>query len=128
MSEISPVQKASVFIVFCIITMTFSPIGEELLYRGMIHESFVVKFGQNKASAIDSMAFALVHLPHFGLVFSARSWSINWLPALIWMLLMFASSRLFFYCRVKSGTIMGAIFCHAGFNLAMTYFIFYHIL
>jgi len=36
--------------------------------------------------------------------------------------------QLFTYARIKSGSILGAIIAHAGFNLAMIYFIFYHIL
>jgi membrane protease YdiL (CAAX protease family) len=128
LGEMSGVSKAIYFTIFSFIAMTISPIGEELLYRGLIHESFVSKFGQNKASVIDSIAFAVVHIAHFGLVFSAGGWSINWILALLWMGLMYISSRLFFYCRLKSGSILGAILSHAGFNLAMTYFIFYWIL
>jgi len=36
------------FISFVIVSMTFSPIGEELLYRGLIHESFVKNWGNKK--------------------------------------------------------------------------------
>ncbi len=116
------------FLMLAFIGMTFSPIGEELLYRGMIHQCFVTKFGDRGASIIDSMAFALVHLAHFGVVFEMGEWKILWIPGLLWMLLMFLASRLFFFCKTRSGSIHGAIMGHAGFNFAMTYFIFYHIL
>ncbi|WP_237708808.1 CPBP family intramembrane glutamic endopeptidase [Gillisia marina] len=116
------------FAIFAFIGMTFSPIGEELLYRGLIHESFVPKFGENTASVIDSLAFATVHLAHFGLIYSSGSLRLLFIPAILWMLLMFFTSRLFFYCKKRSGSIYGAILSHAGFNLAMTYFIFYYIL
>jgi len=116
------------FVIFAVIGMTFSPIGEELLYRGLIHESFVPKFGDNTASVIDSLAFATVHLAHFGLIYSSGSLRFLVIPAILWMLLMFFTSRLFFYCKKRSGSIYGAILSHAGFNLAMTYFIFYYIL
>lgn len=116
------------FVVFAFIGMTFSPIGEELLYRGLIHQSFVAKFGNNKASIIDSLAFATVHLAHFGIIYVSGTWQILFVPALLWMLLMFLTSRIFFFCKSKTESIYGAILSHAGFNLAMTYFIFYHIL
>ena len=116
------------FAIFAVIGMTFSPIGEELLYRGLIHQSFVPEFGNNKASIIDSLAFAIVHLAHFGLVYDSGSWKILFIPAILWMILMFLASRLFFYCKSKTDSIYGAIISHAGFNFAMTYFIFYHIL
>jgi len=116
------------FAIFAVIGMTFSPIGEELLYRGLIHQSFVPEFGNNKASVLDSLAFAIVHLAHFGLVYFSGSWKVLFIPAFLWMILMFLASRLFFYCRSKTESIYGAILCHAGFNFAMTYYIFYHIL
>lgn len=116
------------FSIFAGTSMLFSPIGEELLYRGLIHESFVKRFGENKASIIDSTAFALTHLAHFGIVYVEGTWQFLFLPALIWVAFMFLTSRLFYFCRKKSGSIYGAMLSHAGFNLAMTYFIFYHIL
>jgi membrane protease YdiL (CAAX protease family) len=126
--ELKGNHKPLYFAMFAIIGMTFSPIGEELLYRGLIHQSFVPGFGDNKASIIDSLAFSIVHLAHFGIVYSSGMFEILIVPALIWVILMFLTSRLFFYCKTKTGSIYGAITSHAGFNLAMTYFIFYHLL
>lgn len=116
------------FAIFAIIGITFSPIGEELLYRGLIHQSLVSKFGNNKASIMDSLAFAITHLAHFGIIYAFGSWSFHFFPALIWMLIIFITGRIFFYSKTKTGSILGAIVSHAGFNLAMTYFIFYYIL
>jgi len=121
-------SKQLYFIIFAIISVTFSPIGEELLYRGLIHESFVKRMGEQKASIVDSAAFAITHLAHFGILYTITGWEFRFLPALLWMLLMFFTSRVFFYCKQRAGSIYAAVLCHAGFNLAMTYFIFYHIL
>ena len=108
--------------------MTFSPIGEELFYRGVVHQAFVRRFGENGASRIDSLAFALTHLAHFGLVYVSGVWEIYPLPALMWVGAMFIISRLFFMCKLGSGSIWGAVVAHAGFNLGMSYFIWYWIL
>ncbi len=121
-------NRNSYFPIFAVIGMTFSPIGEELLYRGLIHQSLVPKFGNNKASVLDSIAFAVTHLAHFGIIYSLGAWRFHLIPAVIWMFLIFLTGRLFFYCKTKTGSIFGAIISHAGFNLAMTYFIFYYIL
>lgn len=115
------------FIIFGITSMIFSPIGEELLYRGLIHRCFSEKFGENKASIIDSLAFGLTHLAHFGILFIDGRWFFYWLPAILWVMLMFFASRVFFLVKQKSNSIWGATLCHAGFNLMMTYLIFYHI-
>ena len=108
--------------------MTFSPIGEELFYRGLVHGSFVKILGEQKASVADSMAFALTHLAHFGIVYFLDSWHFLFVPALLWVVSMFMTSRVFFLCKEKTGSILGAILSHAAFNLTMMYFIFYHIL
>ena len=116
------------FLSFAIIGMIFSPIGEEFFYRGVVHGSFVEQFGERKASYFDSLAFAVTHLAHFGVVYNAGHWEFLFFPALLWLALMFGVSQLFFRCKVFCDSIWGAVVCHAGFNFAMTYFIIYHIL
>ncbi len=120
--------RLTFFLIFAGIGMTFSPIGEELFYRGLVHENVRTSFGQQAASVLDSLAFALVHLAHFGLVYSAGNWKILPGPALLWMASLFGLCLFFSYFRQRAGSILGAILAHAGFNLGMNYFIFYHIL
>lgn len=107
--------------------MIFSPIGEELLYRGVVHGSFVSKFGEGKASIFDSSAFALTHLAHFEIVYVLGIWHFLPVPALIWVLSMFAVSQLFFQCKQFCGSIWGAVIAHSGFNFMMMYLIFYQL-
>ena len=127
-SDIASSDKLIVFIISGIIGMTFSPIGEEILYRGMVHGCFQTEFGDKKASFIDSSAFALTHLAHFGIVFINSKWEFLIMPSILWVGLMFFTSRLFFLCKKESGTILGAIISHSAFNLMMMYIIFYKII
>lgn len=120
-------SKLTMFGVSALIGMTFSPIGEELFFRGIVHSSFANSVGNRKASLIDSSAFAFVHISHFGLVFHNQKWEFLFVPTLIWVLSMFVVSTLFFVCRKRSGSILGAILCHSAFNFGMTYCIFYLI-
>lgn len=115
------------FLIFAGTSMVFSPIGEEFLYRGIIHRCFSERLGDKKASYVDSWAFALTHLAHFGLVYESGNWEFLIWPALIWVALMQRASRLFHGCKKGANSIWAAVLAHAGFNLAMTYFIFYHI-
>ncbi|MEK6476918.1 CPBP family intramembrane glutamic endopeptidase [Catalinimonas sp. 4WD22] len=116
------------FTIFAGISMFFSPLGEELFYRGIIHENLAVEVDHNNASIIDSLAFSLVHLSHFGVVYLNAEWRFLFWPSILWMVGLYASCRLFYFARVLSGSILGAIVAHAFFNLTMSYFIFYHIL
>lgn len=64
-------------------------------------------------------------IAHFGLVFVNGTWDFYPLPALIWVTGMFAASLLFFQMKKRTHSIWGAVLCHAGFNLGMTWSIFY---
>jgi membrane protease YdiL (CAAX protease family) len=123
--EINQHDKQILFVIMAFTGMTFSPIGEELLFRGIIHASFEKSIGEKNASIVDSSAFALVHISHFGLVFINNQWAFYTIPAIIWVFSMFCASLLFFSFKKQSGSILGAIICHAAFNLGMIYCIFY---
>lgn len=122
---ISAQDKKGLFIGMAITGMIFSPIGEELFFRGIVHKSFAQSVGDTKASIIDSLAFAITHISHFGLVFINKSWDFYAIPALIWVIGMFIASLLFFQMKKRTDSIWGAIVCHSGFNLGMIYCIFY---
>jgi membrane protease YdiL (CAAX protease family) len=113
------------FAIYMVIIMTFSPIGEELFYRGLVHQAFKEKLGDKKAAVIDSSAFSLTHLAHFGIVYASGAWNFLPLPALIWIISMFFTCLVFNHVRKESGSILGAILTHAGFNFAMGFLMFY---
>ena len=118
-------NKAILFTVVAFTGMIFSPVGEELFFRGIVHAAFEKSMGHKKAAIADSTAFALTHISHFGLVFINQRWNFLLIPTLIWVIEMFLASVLFFIFKTKSHSILGAIICHAAFNLGMTYCIFY---
>ena len=123
--NISVQSKRTMFMIMAINGMIFSTIGEELFFRGIVHGSFAKSVGNKKASIIDSSAFALTHISHFGLVFINKSWDFYLVPALIWVSSMFIVSLIFFEMKKKTDSIWGAVLCHSGFNLGMIYCIFY---
>ncbi|WP_339840166.1 type II CAAX endopeptidase family protein [uncultured Maribacter sp.] len=127
-TEIDQQSKLTMFVIMALTGMTFSPIGEELFFRGIVHSSFANSVGNKRASIIDSSAFAIVHISHFGLIFTNQQWQFLIIPTLIWVLSMFCVSILFYRCRKNSGSILGAIICHSAFNLGMIYCIFYPII
>ncbi|WP_026462516.1 CPBP family intramembrane glutamic endopeptidase [Adhaeribacter aquaticus] len=126
-TDLNAQDKLIYFIVFAVTGMCFSPIGEELFFRGIVHSSFSVSLGEKQATIIDSLAFALTHLAHFGIVFIYDRWKFLFIPSILWVLAMFITSLIFIQCKKKTGSIIGAIASHAGFNLAMIYLIFYQL-
>lgn len=124
-AAISQADKNILFVIMAVTGMTFSPIGEELFFRGIVHSSFAKSMGERKASLADGAAFALTHVSHFGLVFINNGWDFFAIPTIIWVTGMLLVSLLFFSFVKKTGSIWGAVLCHAGFNLGMIYCIFY---
>lgn len=118
-------DKTILFIITAVTGMIFSPIGEEFFFRGIVHTSFANSIGEKHASLVDSSAFALTHISHFGLVFINNQWKFLIIPALIWVFSMFSVSIVFIVSKKRSGSILGAIICHAAFNLGMIFCIFY---
>ena len=113
------------FYIYLAVSMTFSPFGEELFYRGVIHEAFRQDFGEKVATFVDSSAFALTHLAHFGIVYTVAGWRFLPIPALIWLTGTFLICIVFNMVKRKSGSLLGPIITHAGFNFAMGLLIFY---
>lgn len=124
----SDTDRLTYFIIYAVIGILVSPIAEELLYRGLAHESLASRLGNRGAAVVDAGAFAITHLAHFGIVYVAGAWTFLPLPALLWVVAMFLSSLFFYAFRLLTGSILGAIVAHAAFNLAMTYVIFYGVL
>lgn len=121
----SATDRKIMFFIMAGTAMTFSPVGEEFFFRGLVHGSFTQSIGDKKASLVDGAAFALTHVAHFGFVFVHDQWDFYFLPTFIWVFSMFLVSLLFFQMKKISGSIWGAVICHAGFNLVMVYSIFY---
>lgn len=113
------------FAIFALIAITFSPLGEELFYRGFVQQCLAPSLGPTRAALVDAGAFSAVHLAHFGLIYVAGVWSFALAPSAVWLAAMFLASLLFNRLRVLSGSIFGAVAGHAGFNLMMTAIIFY---
>lgn len=114
------------FIIFTIPALIFSPIGEEIFFRGFLQEALSTKLSYNKAMVIDSLFFALVHLFHHGFVKdTAGNIHFYALSGFIWVLFMFITAMAFAWLKKRSGSLLPAIVAHMIFNLVMNVCIFY---
>jgi membrane protease YdiL (CAAX protease family) len=120
--------RFTLFLMFTIPAMLFSPVGEEFFFRGMLHESVREKWGGQAAVAVNSLAFAGVHILHHGIAADAAGLEIRWISGLLWVALMAALSVLFTLCRLRGGSIWPAVLAHSTFNLGMNVTIFYILL
>ena len=111
-------------LIFTLPALLFSPVGEELFFRGILQRALEDRFSARAATIGECALFGLVHACHHGLV--ATTAGITLLPrsAAIWVLLMFAVAWMFALLRKRSGSLYPAMAAHAAFNLAMNVFIF----
>lgn len=121
---ISRLPLAMVMVMFTVPAMVFSPVGEEVFFRGMIHESVREHHGERLATLVNGLAFAGAHFFHYGILRDAGGWRVRAIPGLLWFALMVGVSWVFTLCRRQSGSIWPAVLAHATFNLAMNLTIF----
>jgi uncharacterized protein len=124
--NISGMSLMMLFIIFTIPALLFSPLGEEIFFRGFLQEALSQKISYGKAMVIDSLFFALIHLFHHGLVKDVTG-LIHFYPVsgFIWVLLMFSTAMVFAWLKKRSGSIFPAVAAHAVFNFVMNLLIFY---
>jgi membrane protease YdiL (CAAX protease family) len=114
-----------VVLLYTIPAMIFSPIGEEIFFRGMIHEAVNSFGGQARATVVNAVAFGGIHLFHHGLTHDATGLHFLGESAILWVGLMMGMSGLFTLARHCGGAIWPAVVSHAAFNLVMNLTIFY---
>ncbi|MBN2176166.1 MAG: CPBP family intramembrane metalloprotease [Demequinaceae bacterium] len=108
-------STAALFAMYAIPSMIFSPIGEEMFFRGFVHESFKERWGLRIGVAASAIGFAAVHGLHHGF----QPGHFHLVSGLIWVTLIAGIVGLFTLCRVKGGSIWPAVLCHSAFNLVM---------
>ena len=111
-------------LIFTIPAILFSPIGEELFFRGMLQKTMEQKLSVLSSTIIECGLFALVHLCHHGILKTVGGLVFMPIPATLWVIQMFFVAFMFSWLRAKSGSIFIAIVAHSFFNLTMNIFIF----
>ena len=112
------------FIIATVPALIFSPIGEEIFFRGFLQDALETRFGLRSSTIIESAIFGLVHLFHHGLVRDNGNISFFPFSGMLWVILMFSTAYGFALLRKISGSIYPSIAAHAVFNLVMNIYIF----
>jgi membrane protease YdiL (CAAX protease family) len=117
---------AAAFAAVVLPAMIFSPIGEEILFRGLLHQSFVRRWNLPVATVVNGLAFGLVHLHVHGLWHDAAGFHLRVISGALMVLLMAGVSAVFTLCRLRTGSLYAAIIAHSACNLAMIGAIFFY--
>jgi membrane protease YdiL (CAAX protease family) len=111
-------------LIFTIPALLFSPIGEEIFFRGFLQKALQEKFSVTTSTLSEAGLFGVIHLCHHGLFLTATGIGIHPVSGATWVALMFATALLFAWLRQRSGSLYPAMLCHAAFNATMNVWIF----
>ena len=121
--EGAPISQ--LFWIISIPAMIFSPLGEEIFFRGFLQQAVEERWDHRTGVVVDAGCFAAVHLFHHGILRIDGQIQVFPLSGAIWMVLIFGTGVLFALLRRKTGSLVAPILSHAAFNLVMNYTIFY---
>jgi uncharacterized protein len=65
-ARVRQLPTTELFLSLAIPAALFSPLGEELFFRGVLHESIAVHTSHKAAAVITGIVFGLMHLFHHG--------------------------------------------------------------
>ena len=120
-------STARLHLIFTIPALIFSPIGEEIFFRGYLQFAFERRFSARISTIAECAAFGVVHVCHHGLLLAAGGVVFRPVSGSLWMLMMFGTALLFAYLRKTSGSLWPAIAAHACFNFVMNITIFAYL-
>lgn len=109
---------------FTIAACLFSPLGEEIFYRGFLQKVLADRHGALRATLVEAGLFALVHLCHHGILATPDGVRLLPVSGALWVMQMFLLALLFAWLRRRAGSVLPAVAAHAAFNAAMNGWIF----
>jgi hypothetical protein len=122
LAVMSPVAA---FTVIALLTMSFTPIGEEFLFRGLIQQSFTLRWNAVIATLVNGFGYGLIHLLHVhGLWHDTAGFHLRLVSGALVVLLLASLGAVFTLCRLWTGSLWCSVVAHAACNLAMISAIF----
>ena len=113
------------FLSFTIPALIFSPLGEEIFFRGFLHEALQERLSARASAIVDSSIFGAIHLFHHGITRNAAGdIETHVLSGAMWVGMMTGAALVFTRLRTRSGSLYPVILSHAMFNLLMNVTIF----
>jgi membrane protease YdiL (CAAX protease family) len=107
------------FALYALPAIFLNPIGEEILFRGVIQQSFARRFNPVLATVVNSVLFGLMYLSLHGLWHDAAGFHVRLASAALAVFLMACIGAVFTLCRFLSGSLWPAVAAHAAFNLTV---------
>jgi membrane protease YdiL (CAAX protease family) len=125
--EMASLSTAQLFWIISIPSLIFSPLGEEIFFRGFLQQVVEERWNPRTGVIVDAGWFAVVHLFHHGILRIDGQVQLLPLSGAIWMVLIFGTGIMFALLRQKTASLVAPVLSHAAFNLGMNFTIFYYL-
>jgi membrane protease YdiL (CAAX protease family) len=112
-------SPVSLFALYALPAILLNPVGEEILFRGFIQQSFSLRFNRFIAALVNSLLFGMIYLYLHGIWHDASGFHLRAGSAAVAIFLMACIGAVFTLCRTLSGSLWPAMAAHAAFNLAL---------
>jgi len=113
------VSPLSMLALYALPAISLNPVGEEILFRGFIQQSFSLRFNPAFATLVNSLLFGLIYLYLHGIWHDGSGFHLRAGSAAFAILLMACIGGVFTLCRTLSGSLWPAMAGHAAFNLTV---------
>jgi membrane protease YdiL (CAAX protease family) len=113
------VSPLGIFVLYALPAIFLNPIGEEILFRGFIQQSFSERFNRAVGTAVNVVLFGLIYLYLHGIWRDAAGFHLRLGSTAIALFLMACIGTVFTLCRTLSGSLWPAMAAHAAFNLTL---------
>jgi hypothetical protein len=123
LAEMPPAAALAVIVLPAIV---LTPIGQEMLFRGLIQQAFTMRWSVGIATVVNGLGFGLMHLHVHGIWQDAAGLHLRLVSGTLMVLLLAGASAVFTLCRLRSGSLWTAMIAHAACNLAMIAAVFFH--
>jgi membrane protease YdiL (CAAX protease family) len=107
------------FALYALPAIFLNPIGEEILFRGFIQQSFARRFNPAFGTAVNMILFGFIYLYLHGIWRDGAGFHLRLGSTAIAVFLMACIGAVFTLCRTLSGSLWAAMTAHAAFNLTL---------
>ena len=112
-------HPAVLYALYAVPALIFTPIADELLFRGIMQQAFTIRWNAPLATLVNCLSYGFMYLYFHAIWQDAAGLHIRVVSGALTVLLLAAVGLVFTLCRVRSGSLWPAMAAHAAFNLAL---------
>jgi len=110
---------AAIVLLYLIPALTLTPVGEELLFRGVVQQAFARRWNVLVGALVSGLGYGLVYSYVHAIWRDSEGLHLRLLSGCLGALLMAGAGVLYTLCRLRTKRLPAAMAAHAAFNVAM---------